>query len=76
MRELVRAVGDRWLLLGEAERREYELMAAEDQARAARAGSGGGELAAEASAEHEQAAEAEREDAAVAAGTSAGRSPV
>lgn len=34
VRELVKAIGERWLLLGEAQQREYEVMAEEDRKRA------------------------------------------
>uniref|UniRef100_A0A7S4ETN5 HMG box domain-containing protein n=1 Tax=Chrysotila carterae TaxID=13221 RepID=A0A7S4ETN5_CHRCT len=40
LRELVKAVGERWLLLSEAQQREYELMAEEDKQRALREANG------------------------------------
>mmetsp|Transcript_2610 Transcript_2610/g.5086 ORF Transcript_2610/g.5086 Transcript_2610/m.5086 type:complete len:121 (-) Transcript_2610:191-553(-) len=35
VKEVVKAVGDRWLLLAEAERQKYEVLAAQDAARPA-----------------------------------------
>ena len=55
IREVVRAVGERWLLLSDAERAKYEAMAEEDQRRAAMA-------ALRAAEEPEQQAEAEAEE--------------